>query len=64
MITVSEGFDDAWEAGMQMALGGTTITIATLNLPAGVELRFPATVTFNNPDDAKPNLGHPHLVGR
>ena len=39
MITVSEGFDDAWETAAN--LGGTTITIATLNLPAGVELRFP-----------------------
>ena len=51
-ITVSEGFDDAWEAG-EGALGGTTITIATLNLPAGVKLRFPPTVTFDNPDDAQ-----------
>ena len=42
MITVSEGFDDAWET----ALGGTVITIATLNLPEGVELRWPGTVTF------------------
>ena len=48
MITVTEGFDDAWET----ALGGTTITIATLNLPKGVELRFPQTVTFTDPDDA------------
>ena len=51
MITVSEGFDDAWEAGAG-ALGGTTITIATLNLPDGVELRFPETVSFTDPDDA------------
>ena len=49
MITVSEGFDDAWEPAAN--LGGTTITIATLNLPAGVELRFPATVEFRNPAD-------------
>ena len=48
MITVSEGFDDAWET----ALGGTTITIATLNLPAGVELRWPTTVEFDDPDNA------------
>ena len=47
MITVSEGFDDAWET----ALGGTVITIATLNLPDAVELRFPETVTFLNPAD-------------
>ena len=33
------------------ALGGTVITIATLNLPEGVELRFPETVTFQNPAD-------------
>ena len=39
MITVSEGFDDAWED--DDVLGGTTITIATLNLPDGVELRWP-----------------------
>ena len=48
MITVTEGFDDAWET----ALGGTTITIATLNLPEGVELRFPAEVEFEDPDNA------------
>ena len=47
MITVSEVFDDAWET----VLGGTVITIATLNLPAGVELRWPASVTFTDPDD-------------
>ena len=47
MITVSEGFDDAWET----ALGGTTIAIVTMNLPEGVELRFPETATFLNPDD-------------
>ena len=28
------------------------ITIATLSLPDGVELRFPRTVPFNDPDDA------------
>ena len=50
MITVSEGFDDAWE---EDAIGdsGTVITIATLNLPDGVELRWPETVMFNNPAD-------------
>ena len=47
MITVSEGFNDAWET----ALGGTTIAIVTMNLPDGVELRFPESVTFNNPGD-------------
>ena len=47
MITVSEGFDDAWEGAD--ALGGTVITIATLNLPAGVELRWPSPVIFQNP---------------
>ena len=53
MITVSEGFDDAWEGkDVVGALGGTVITIATDNLPEGVELRFPPTVTFSNPDDA------------
>ena len=49
MITVSEGFDDAWEDND--VLGGTTITIATLNLPDGVELRWPQTVEFENPAD-------------
>ena len=49
MITVSEGFDDAWED--ENVLGGTVITIATLNLPDGVELRFPATVEFDDPDN-------------
>ena len=48
MITVSEGFDDAWET----VLGGTVITIQTLNLPAGVELRWPGTVTITDPDAA------------
>ena len=47
-ITVSEGFDDAWET----TLGGTVITIATLNLPDGVELRWPMTATFVDPDPA------------
>ena len=49
MITVSEGFDDAWETAD--TLGGTSITIATLNLPDGVELRWPATVIFQDPAD-------------
>ena len=52
MITVSEGFDDAWEdSANKDALGGTTIAIVTMNLPDGVELRFPESVTFINPDD-------------
>ena len=46
-ITVTEGFASAWEE----VLGGTRITIETNNLPAGVELRWPATVTFRDPDD-------------
>ncbi len=49
MITVSEGFDDAWEN--ENVLGGTTITIATLNLPDGVELRWPNEVEFQDPDE-------------
>ena len=59
MITVSEGFDDAWEMTANPDIGNTVITIATLNLPDGVELRFPSTVEFNNPDDAGPTLGPP-----
>ena len=51
MITVSEGFDDAWET----ALMGTSITIKILNLPAGVELRWPTTATFLDPDPADAN---------
>ena len=54
---MSEGFDDAWEtAGV---LGGTTITIATLNLPDGVELRWPETVTFRDPDPVDDGVGEP-----
>ena len=50
MITVSEGFDDAWEEnGVDQT--DTNITIKTLNLPAGVELRWPTTVLFTNPGD-------------
>ena len=50
MITVTEGFNDAWE---EEAIGntGTMITIATLSLPDGVELRWPTTVLFTDPDD-------------
>ena len=50
MITVTEGFNDAWEDD---AIGttGTMITIATLSLPDGVELRWPTTVEFTDPDD-------------
>ena len=55
MITVSEGFDDAWET----ALMGTSITIKTLNLPAGVELRWPTTATFRDPDPATGETGDP-----
>ena len=55
MITVSEGFDDAWETE------ATGVVLSAqhrhryhhrdrLNLPEGVELRFPATVTFTDPD--------------
>ena len=46
-ITVTEGFASAWEE----VLGGTRITIETNNLPAGVRLRWPAEVTFTDPDD-------------
>ena len=50
MITVTEGFNDAWE---EDAIGttGTMITIATLSLPDGVELRWPTEVEFQNPAD-------------
>ena len=50
MITVSEGFDDAWE---EDAIGqtGTVITIATMALPDGVELRWPEEVEFMDPAD-------------
>ena len=51
MITVSEGFNDAWEMNGVLQTD-TNITIATLNLPAGVKLRFPATVEFDDPDNA------------
>ena len=46
MITVTEGFNDAWE---EEAIGttGTMITIATLSLPDGVELRWPTTVDLH-----------------
>ena len=46
MITVTEGFNDAWE---EDAIGttGTMITIATLSLPDGVELRWPTTVDIH-----------------
>ena len=50
MITVTEGFNDAWE---EDAIGttGTMITIVTQMLPDGVELRWPTTVLFTDPDD-------------
>ena len=51
MITVSEGFKDAWEMN-GVLLTDTNITIATFNLPAGVELRWPTTVEFDNPEVA------------
>ena len=54
-ITVTEGFNDAWEAG-DGALGGTSIAIVTMNLPEGVELRFPESVTFLNPGDENNNV--------
>ena len=49
-ITLTEGFASAWEVD---AIGdtGTMIAIETRNLPEGVELRWPATVTFGDPDD-------------
>ena len=53
MITVSEGFDDAWEDNTGVTgISSTVITIATINLPDGVELRWPATVLFLDPDPA------------
>ena len=58
-ITVTEGFDDAWED--ENVLGGTTIRIKTNMLPAGVELRWPATVTFGT--DAEPNISVLTLAG-
>ena len=62
MITVMEGFDDAWEQdGVEQT--DTMITIATLNLPKGVELRFPQTVTFTDPDDANDTWATLTLTG-
>ena len=50
-ITVSEGFDRAWETG----LGGTNIALKMNNLPEGVNLRWPHVVNFMDPDaDASP----------
>ena len=46
MITVKEGFADAWET----VLGGTMITVKTLNLPKGVKLRWP-DVPNSEPND-------------
>ena len=51
-ITVTEGFNDAWEQDAVGEAGSETsthITIKTLNLPAGVDLRWPASVTYVNP---------------
>ena len=48
-ITVMEGFDSAWEG--DAALGGTSITIKTLNLPPGVTLRWPQSMDYMNPAD-------------
>ena len=45
-ITVKEGFADAWET----ALGGTMITVKTLNLPKGVQLRWPDDSTQEGQD--------------
>lgn len=50
-ITVSEGFNDAWEDAN--VLGGTTITVAVMNLPKGVELRWPASVEFQDPAEGQ-----------
>ena len=49
-IAVKEGFVSAWEAD---AIGdtGTMITIETRNLPAGVMLRWPESMTFTDPAD-------------
>ena len=60
-ITVSEGFNDAWEDAT--VLGGTTITVAVMNLPKGVELRWPASVEFDDPDNAGTTWGTLTLSG-
>ena len=50
VITVTEGFADAWEG--DAALGGTSIAIVVNELPAGVRLMWPAeAITFYDPAD-------------
>ena len=40
-ITVTEGFARAWEDNELSSIGATNITVKMLNLPKGVNLRWP-----------------------
>ncbi len=48
-ITVTEGFATAFESVEQSGISATNITVKMLNLPKGVNLRWPHTVTFADP---------------
>ena len=50
-ITVTEGFARAWESTQQSGITATNITIKMLNLPKGVNLRWPHEVMFDDPDE-------------
>ena len=56
-ITVTEGFARAWESTEQSGFTGlnpgTHITVKMLNLPKGVNLRWPNEVPFVNPAPAE-----------
>ena len=48
-ITVTEGFARAFESAAQSGIGATNITVKMLNLPKGVNLRWPHVVNFIDP---------------
>ena len=50
-ITVKEGFATAWQDNGQSSIGATHVTVKMLNLPKGVNLRWPHTVEFQDPAD-------------
>ena len=50
-ITVTEGFGTAFESVEQSGITATMVTVKMLNLPKGVNLRWPHSIAFDDPDE-------------
>ena len=50
---MTEGFARAWESMNNPGSGATNITVKMLNLPKGVNLRWPHVVNFIDPAEGR-----------